>query len=448
MFVPAVGPEILMNAHATPTNPRTPDLAALRSIAPTSMRRAMLSSLSIALALVAGTAVPTAAALAQGTPAAPANTAPRAPAGPVIAPTSPGITPTSPTTGSPTTRPNGLAPSRYPPGVISPPNLPITPTLGPALVGPGYNRPPVRYYRGDDVIRRNPSRRPDAVGPRFGTIQNNGDSIVAVPYDDRSGVSIRGDFATDNFRVGFSVNSPNVYFRRHWADGYIGTGFCRSNSVTFGFIRADRVWDNYFYNNSDPVYGSYNELDPRVNPEIRPMTTTPATPGATTPNQPAQIVPAPNTPQQPIIISAFDRGVLAIRESEFEASANALREHLRAFPRDVVAMRLLALALIGQREPAEGVALLVMAYQLDPTLAYRPVSVEFETASDSRSALSRVSEFAVSFAQKQGTSSSWLAAVVTLQGLDRKAPAARLLKRAEDNGLEARIADELRKALR
>ncbi len=391
-----------------------------RSLAP--IARGISSSLVIALLLLSGTA----SAMGQGAPAA---------------------TPPAPSP-SPSPSPSPAPPRPPSPPVFnSPPNLYITPTTPPALVGPGYNRPPVRNISPPRVIRRNPERGFTPGGP----IVIGGDTVYphAAPYVDRSGVSIRGDFATDNFRIGFSVNSPNVYFRRHWADGYAGPRYvsrCRPNELIspIGF----RVWDNYYYNSYDPVYGTYSELDPRVNPDLKPTTATPANPGSMTPGQPAQIVPAPSAPQQPIIISAFDRGVLAIRASEFEASANALREHLRAFPRDVVAMRLLSLALIGQREPAEGVALLVMAYQLDPTLAYRPVSVEFENSSDSRAALSRVSEFAVAFAQKTGTSSSWLAAIVTLQGLDRKAPASRLLKRAEDNGLEARIADELRKALR
>ncbi len=425
---------------------------------------------ALSLCVVAGSFITTAGALAQNSSpnAAPGNTPARAPSSPALAPSiapssaprAPSIAPaqTRPTGGpglSPNRRPGGLPRVSRPPEFISGPNLYITPTA-PALVGPGYNRPPMRYYEAGDVIRpnrpRNPSNNPrpsdyigPRIGPRFDGPRGNGDSIIAVPYDNRSGVSIRGDFATDNFRLGFSLNSGDGFYRRHWADGYGGSrGPCGVSRYSW------LVWGNRYYDDTRPFYGDY--VGPYVIEDPRLLTTPTQTPAPAptnaTPSPSPQIVPAPTGPTgQPIVLSAFDRAVLSIRDGELDESANALREHLRAFPRDVVAMRLLALAHIGQRQNAEGVALIVMAYQLDPTLAYRPVSVEFDNADDPRGPLARISESALAFAQKQGTSSSWLAAIVTLQGLDRKEPALRLVKRAEDNGLEARIADELRKAL-
>lgn len=405
---------------------------------------------ALAVFVIAGSG----AALAQNpsSPAAtPSNTPARAPSAPAAAPAAPVVTPSQSPVVSPNARPGGLPRQNVAPQIISGPNLYITPTA-PALVGPGYNRPPMRYYNGDEVIRRNPNRQPqrgpvqgDYIGPRLGRTLGDGESVVALPYDNRSGVSIRGDFATDNFRLGVSLNSGSTFYRRHWADGYIGEGFRRGcGGYSLGGYSA---WNNRYYNNNYPVYGNYVGAYVIEDAKLLP-TPTPA-PAASVPGAPAQIVPAPTGPTgQPIVLAAFDRAVLSIRDGEFDTSANALREHLRAFPRDVVAIRLLSLALMGQRQNAEGVALIVMAYQLDPTLAYRPVSVEFDNADDPRGPLARVSEGAVAFAQKQGTSSSWLAAIVTLQGRDLKAPALRLLKRAEENGLEARVADELRKALK
>ncbi|CAN5691648.1 hypothetical protein BH11PLA1_BH11PLA1_02880 [soil metagenome] len=296
------------------------------------------------------------------------------------------------------------------------------------------------------------------------------------------GSFVNGSFNSGNFSGSFTLNSGFGFGAYRGLGGY-GTGsgtffggggigdrdddfnggdqngrhhHHRHNFPTYpfspyGFGYGYGLGYGYGYGNyySTPLwYGTLQTIDPQLNVTDPNATATAANTAAngTAGNGSAGNGSAANPPVTPPTAQA--RAIALLRDGEFAKASNALREHLEKAPRDVAALRTLGLALIGARKSSDGAAMVMMAYETDPTLAYRSPSVEFGTDKRGKEQMERVAQAALSFAQRQGTASSWLSATVALQGVDRNDAAKKQLRRAEENGLEARVADELRKALR
>lgn len=136
-------------------------------------------------------------------------------------------------------------------------------------------------------------------------------------------------------------------------------------------------------------------------------------------------------PPQP---SPFEIGVAAFRAGNTQAAVQILNNVVAADKEDTIAMRILALALLEQREPDNAAAMMRQAYRMDPTLASRVLEVDALALTSSRrtSLINR----AVEYANRVGSASGWLTVAVLMQADGRFELARRMLKRAADEGLE------------
>lgn len=357
--------------------------------------------------------------------------------------------------------------------------------VNPGSISPNYQSTPQRYVTGPQSTptTANPSGmvgQPSVFYPQLG----NRPGVVytrplIVPSENSAGIStgdgffFNGTFRSGNFRAGVHVGSTFGYVPRSYNDG-CGYGGVRY-LVPFGDPRSigNRVWipsdggygygwdpsgsyiiDGYWNRPIIMIGGTLQTIDPMLAPgAVPPSPGTPASTGSPSQQQPT-IVPAP-TPapaSQPVPPPTpptnEELGWEALREGRYDEAVLAWRDHLNQKKDDVPAMRAMGYALIGQRKVLEGIALISLAYETDPTLAYRSLAADFGSKKQAEDALRRIRAGILSNANAQGTSSSWLAAVTVLQAEGRIDAARRLLKKAEENGLEARIADEFRKALR
>ncbi|GJQ29899.1 MAG: hypothetical protein HBSAPP03_17830 [Phycisphaerae bacterium] len=167
-------------------------------------------------------------------------------------------------------------------------------------------------------------------------------------------------------------------------------------------------------------------LDPRL------FSPQPTPPGGTQPTI------SPTTSEPP---SAFDAGLMALREGEHALAVAALRRHLRAHPDDAPAMRALAIALIETKAFDDAAGVMRSAYRADPHQAAEPLfpAAIGYTNAPYRSVLTR----AVSYANRVNTASGWLLVAVLMQGEGRGANAKVMLDKAAKLGLESPIADSL-----
>lgn len=152
----------------------------------------------------------------------------------------------------------------------------------------------------------------------------------------------------------------------------------------------------------------------------------------TQPTQPA----AQSEPLTPI-----ERARVLLRFEQSQEAVAALREHLRDDPEDAPAMRLLGLALIESGDPAQGAAVLALAYRTDPTLAGNPADLDLFAGRPGR-ARSMIDR-SMQYAARANSASGWLAATVLLHADGRAAAARRVLERARESGLESEVYDRL-----
>lgn len=197
----------------------------------------------------------------------------------------------------------------------------------------------------------------------------------------------------------------------------------------------------YPYN---PYYNPYWQRDMVLDrvvvgqPQVQP---------AAAPSAPA--APAPSAPPAPPL-SPRQRAVEALKLEGAPAAAaarTALNEHLSASPKDTDAVRLLSLVLMREGKWRDAAATMALAYQTDPMLAASPLDEELVLA------MARPRASFLRYANSARSAAGWLTALALLQADTTGPEKARanvlneFLKRAEQNGLEARVADEFRKAL-
>lgn len=191
----------------------------------------------------------------------------------------------------------------------------------------------------------------------------------------------------------------------------------------------------YGWGGSQPYYDSVWETNvSQVDPNLLPSGMQPAATAQPTP-----------TPAGPVIRTAYQRGTEALHAGQYSAAAEAMSEHLQAHPRDAIAIRNYAIALLGENKFAEAAATFALAYDYDPTLAYRPIdsSLFARGKTDLRSFANK----AMAYARRAKTGSSLFAASVLFQAEGNLKTASKVLAEAEQQGIEARLTTELRKAI-
>lgn len=234
-----------------------------------------------------------------------------------------------------------------------------------------------------------------------------------------SGISVRGSFGDDNFRVRFRVGSPFETHRRgHGHHGHHGHHHGAIFNPPF-FHTSIPWWYDYDRGNRyTQIYGFYGPADPNL------YTVAPA---------PA----APAVTEQPTPSTDKELGETYLAAGYPEVAVKALRQWLAAHAGDVDAMRLLGVALIESGQLQEGASMVAMAYRTDPSLAARPLDSRlFRSREQLREAVRRASIFA----NRVNSASAWLTVAVLMQAEGRDATARSMIEKARKAGLEQAVA--------
>lgn len=188
------------------------------------------------------------------------------------------------------------------------------------------------------------------------------------------------------------------------------------------------VYPRYPYSRS---YDRWNGYYPR-SPIDGTLTAPPQIVYVTQPAQPAA---------QPEPLTAMERARVLLRFGRSQEAVASLREHLRDDPEDAAAMRLLGIALVESGDPAQGAAVLALAYRTSPSLASDTTGLDLFAgrAGRVRSMIDR----SMHYASRANSASGWLAATVLLHADGRAAAARRVLERAREAGLDTEVYDRL-----
>lgn len=179
----------------------------------------------------------------------------------------------------------------------------------------------------------------------------------------------------------------------------------------------------YGYSNSyySTIDGSYYPPRTSVQPQLPP--------------------PAPE-PAEPLTDEEI--AALEVRDGDASYAVDLYRKILRDAPDDAVSMRGLAIALLKDARFEEGVAMMAMAYRTDSLLADEALQGEFfYLDADVRDLLLKC----VLHANKTKFGSAWLTVAVLMQAEGRDSTALKMVKRADDLGLDTVIVDSLTRAL-
>lgn len=241
-----------------------------------------------------------------------------------------------------------------------------------------------------------------------------------------SGLTVDGAYTSNNFDLAF-----------HLGSGYPATTGCvryPCGNVCYypGIYYGGWGWYNDYYyggyyDNSDQHYAV---VDGAL---VQPIYMTP--PASTA--QPAAEPPPPPTDAE--------IGAALLRSGDASGAVDKYRAYLRDHAADADAMRCLAIALLANGDPDQGVAMMSMAYRTSVALVDQPVADEmlFKSDADLRKAVVK----AVNFANKIKSASSWLTVAVLMQAEGRKEHAGRMVDRASDLGLDAALVKKFKTAL-
>lgn len=258
------------------------------------------------------------------------------------------------------------------------------------------------------------------------------------------GFRVRGAYADENFRLAFELNmaSPAIVSCRpmgggagvmaaplNWMDWY------RWSAWRYYYF-YDPMSDSWYGVGRDPVYGTlsrvdYGGADPFVSGG-QPWSN--GGPARTT---------AVVEVRKPLTLA--EKGDVLLAGSDAKGAIDAYREYLARYDTDGDVMRRLAVALLADGKTSEAIAMMAMAYDTDPTLASRPLDAASigHGATDLRNRANQ----AMTYATSNKTASSYLTVAVLMQADGRMDSARRVLQRAVEQGLEARIGDPLRAAM-
>lgn len=141
-------------------------------------------------------------------------------------------------------------------------------------------------------------------------------------------------------------------------------------------------------------------------------------------------------------LAPLERARIMLAAGDATEAIGAYCEHLGDSASDAAAVRELAMALLAANRYADGVAMMRLAYEQDPTLAHRPVDPRL-LGPDASGLLREMIRRIAPMANSMNASSPWLAEAVLMQAEGRLSHGRRMLRRAIDAGLEERIAAPL-----
>lgn len=275
-----------------------------------------------------------------------------------------------------------------------------------------------------------PPRRSTVIDPRIPS------DIVSVPgYDDLlgpvvtegSGLTVGGSYRSDQWRLYGRLSLANRTQREWNRRRYI------AENGRYGPRDHGSDLGTSFINDTVVRIGDVTEYPGRVENPARRM-------------RAQQIAAAmesaatSTTPAEPIELALW-----AMEDAKPVEAVKHYRTHLNATPDDAAAMRQFAVGLIEAGRLEDGVAMMRSAYRVDPSLADLPMTLD-ELGVD-RSRLRNVLTRTVAFAHRSKSASAWLSVAVIMQAEGRPAQAAKMLDRAEKEGLDRDTASVLRASL-
>ncbi len=158
-----------------------------------------------------------------------------------------------------------------------------------------------------------------------------------------------------------------------------------------------------------------------------------------------QTIAAPQPVVPPRELTEIDYAMDAMQTGKTSIAIDRFLEHLKTNTDDFVAMRLIGMMYLEEKQPSEAASRIAFAYKRMPELARRPID-----AADLRLDSARLREMVVKaskYANKMKTGSGWLMVTVLMQAEGRTEFALANLAKAEAAGLDPKTVYNLRSAL-
>lgn len=158
-----------------------------------------------------------------------------------------------------------------------------------------------------------------------------------------------------------------------------------------------------------------------------------------------QTIAAPQPVVPPRELTEIDYAMDAMQAGKTSIAIDRFLEHLKTNTDDFVAMRLIGMMYLEEKQPSEAATRIAFAYKRMPELARRPID-----AADLRLDSARLREMVVKaskYANKMKTGSGWLMVTVLMQAEGRTEFALSNLAKAEAAGLDPETVYNLRSAL-
>jgi tetratricopeptide (TPR) repeat protein len=144
-------------------------------------------------------------------------------------------------------------------------------------------------------------------------------------------------------------------------------------------------------------------------------------------------------------LTTLEKAEAALANGQGAQAIHFYREYLKEWPDDTMAMRALALALVNERRWDQAAAVMAMAYEKNPKLAYQ--TPDASILPGGLTGLRKLVTAGVTYAGRVKTSSSWLLVAVLMQAEGRPEVALKMLERSKAEGLNAKVLVELTVAL-
>lgn len=271
---------------------------------------------------------------------------------------------------------------------------------------------------------------------------------VVYGYSTGSGLTVRGNYNSGNWNVGFNVGS-DVGDRLMWGSGgrpivcvpakvwpYYRV---RSDWYDTGWVWTARGWRWYrtstraIDGGPSSFYSSSSAPGMILDPEEARRQNAAA----------QQQAGGADVPEEDP--GALARALVAFHLDDAAEAASQLRAHLKEEPGDHQAMRLLALAHLHTASFEDAVSMMSLAYKSDPGLATTPIDVEMIGLDKAR--LRGILTRTVSYAHKNDRGAAWLTVAALMQAEGRVKPALNMIAKARKTGYEAGVCDAMEAAL-